>query len=61
MGSCFRVLNTAINLYASLQSRRRSDRYVTAVVALRDIADGEEITASYGQSRAAMEEASFIL
>ncbi|ODA78139.1 hypothetical protein RJ55_06743 [Drechmeria coniospora] len=39
----------------------RSDKYVTAVVALRDIMDGEEITVSYGLSRAAMEEADFIL
>lgn len=37
------------------------DKYVTAVVALRDITDGEEITVSYGQSRATMEEADFIL
>jgi SET domain-containing protein len=61
MGSRFRPLNAAINPCALLQSKRRSDNYVTAVVARRDIMDGEEITVSYGQTRTAMEEDDFIL
>lgn len=61
MGSRFGLPNAAVNPCARLQPRRRSDKYVTAVVPLRDIMDGEEITVSYGWSRATMEEAGYIV
>ena len=61
MGSRFGLPNAVVNPCARLQPRRRSDKYVTAVVPLRDIMDGEEITVSYGWSRATMEEAGYIV
>jgi hypothetical protein len=47
-GSRLRLMNHSSNPCGRFVQRKRGGRYVTAVEAIRDIMDGEEITVSYG-------------